>query len=160
VQEKELLFSTGVRIGPVPARLGDETAERLLLIAANQGKDWLEVCSQLDMDRAAMSIADECVPYAEKRHAEFVRQVTNENSDRANLQRQSIERHYRRQLEIKERIRDQHIRNGKTRLVPAIEGQLRKLEAITEMRLRRLEEGVVPRARCDEVCMGVILVEG
>ncbi len=159
VQEKEVLFTTCMRLSPEQLQLGDDTSEQILLAAANRGADWPEARGVLDLEHAAHVIGDFCTPHAEAKHAEFVRQVSDENSDRANLQRQSVERHYHRQLEIKERVREQHVRNGRNNLVAATDGQIRKLKGFTEMRLRKIADGVIPRSRCDEVCIGVILAE-
>ena len=159
VQDKEVLFSTTLMLNEPQRRLADSASEQLLLAAAHNGVDWPEARGEVDLHLASRLIVDACTPYAEEQYAAFVRQVADENSDRANLQRQSIDRHYRRQLEVKQRIREEHLRKGRRNLIPAIDGQLKQLEALTAMRLRKIDEGVIPRPRCDEVCVGVILAE-
>jgi hypothetical protein len=160
VQEKELLFSACVRLGARNERLSDSQAEQLLLMAANRGSDWLEAAAHVDLSAASDALENVCIPYAETRFAAFVRQLADENSDRANLQRQSVERHYARQLEIRSRILENHRRNQRARLVAAIEGQIKKLESITQLRLRRIDEGTTPTQRRDEICVGLIGAAG
>ena len=156
IQEKELLFSTCVRLHARNERLSDSQAEQLLLVAAHRGIDWLEASSHVDLAAASHAVTDQCIPYAEAQFQVFVRRLGDENSDRANLQRQSVERHYARQLEIKTRILENHRRNRRSGLVKAVEGQIKKLESITEARLRRIDEGAVATQRRDEICVGLI----
>jgi hypothetical protein len=44
--------------------------------------------------------------------------------------------------------------------VAAVEGQIKKLENITQLRLRRIDEGTIPTQRRDEICVGVIAAAG
>jgi hypothetical protein len=157
VQEKEFLFASVVRMGAPVLRLSDSQAEQLLLNAANHGVDWLEAPTNIDLYAASDLLLQHCMPYAEQRFRAYVRQIADENSDRANLQRQSVEKHYARQLEIRQRKMAAHQLHRRPSLVAAIDGQIKKLESITKMRLRRIEEGVVPTHRSDEICMGLIL---
>jgi SNF2 family DNA or RNA helicase len=159
LQEKELLFAACVRADDHESRLADEPAERLLMAAANRGIDWPEVSGQADCEKAATLIADVCTPYVEGRFDAYVRQISDENSDRANLQLQSVERHYQKQFDERQRRREQYVLRGKHRLVPAIDGQIARLEATTRMHRQRIQEATVIRSRSEEVGLGILLVE-
>ena len=158
VQEKEFLFTTGVRLESPDVRLSDSQAEQLLMNAASHGLDWLEAPARVDLQAAGDALLQRCMPYAAERFRVYVRQIRDENSDRANLQRQSVERHYARQLEIRQKKKLAHIQNKRPSLIAALDGQIKKLENITQMRLRKINEGMAPTYRSDEICIGLISV--
>jgi len=159
LQDKEVLFSACVPLEERSTAIGDDASERLLQAASNYGVDWPEVVGQIDCQGAARIIADICAPYLDQQFALFVQRIKDENSDRANLQLQSVERHYLRQREERQNRLNQYAGSGKQRLIPAIEGQLRALETSTQLRRQRINERATIGSRCTEVCLGVLLVE-
>jgi SNF2 family DNA or RNA helicase len=159
LQDKEVLFSVCVSLDEGNTPIGDDASERLLQAASNLGVDWPEVVGQIDCHGAARIIADVCAPYLDRQFTSFVQRIKDENGDRANLQLQSVERHYLRQREERQNRLNQYASTGKQRLIPAIEGQLRALETSTQLRRQRISEGTNVGSRCTEVGLGVLLVE-
>jgi hypothetical protein len=153
------IFSVCVPLKDGSVEISDDAAEQLLQAASNCGVDWPEVAGQIDCQKAATMIADVCAPYLDRQFALYVQRIKDENSDRANLQLQSVERHYLRQLEERQNRRNQYASSGKQRLIPAIEGQLRALETSTQLRRQRITERANISSRCTEVGLGVLLVE-
>jgi hypothetical protein len=111
-------------------RLRGEDAERLVNIAAMEGKDWLGVSNVVDHSIAA-EIFSRCQKELEDDFKVFTESYKREDVDRINLMVNMLERHLRTQRErIEERInRYRESENEKQRkMIPAEEGRLKKQE--------------------------------
>lgn len=112
-------------------RLRGEDAERLVNIAAMEGKDWLGASNVVDHSIAA-EIFSRCQNELEDDFKVFAESYKREDLDRINLMVNMLERHLQTQRErIEERInRYREFGNEKQRkMIPAEEGRLKKQEA-------------------------------
>lgn len=137
--------------------LGEDDAERLVVQAARLGIDWLAARNKVDLE-LAVSVATACLDENDRLYGEFVRQISNENEDRADLQERSLKRHHERQVEVKRRTLDNLKSKEQLRLIPAVQGQLKKLDEKTEQKLHEISERRRLSHHNAEVCLGVIEV--
>jgi superfamily II DNA or RNA helicase len=160
LQSIERLYCTAIRFGPDPDRLDPDDAERLVTTAAAEGKDWLAAPASVDLDEAARLANEECLAEADRAYAEFVRDRRNQNEDRADIQERAADAHFRSRLESLTAVRDRHQRLGRLGLVRATEGQIAALRRWAEREKQKISEGRRLSDRKDEVCVGLICVEG
>ncbi len=158
LQHREQLVWACARLDATLPLLPSDVAERLLMNASLRGGDWPDVVSTLDRSLAAQAITDICLPEAEARCQQLSENETNADIDRANIQRATVQRHLERQRAIRLRAIDELRRKGRTRQIPAFEGQIRKLEENAEFRLAQIERRLNPKPRSDEIAIGVIRV--
>ncbi len=158
LQHREKLVWSSVRLDPALPLLSSDVAERLLMNASLHGADWLDVVSSLDRELALRAIVEVCLPDAEARCQQLSESEANADIDRANIQRATVQRHLERQLAIRLRTIEELRRKGRTRQIPAFEGQIRKLEANADFRLAQIESRLNPSPRSDEIAVGVIRV--
>ncbi len=121
-------------------QLRGEEAERIVNIAAMEGKDWLSASSSVDHARAA-EMFDSCKLVLEDEFRDFKESYQREDHDRINLMVNMLEHHRQAQRErIVERInRYRETGNEKQRkMIPAEEGRLRKQDARLDERIAAL----------------------
>ena len=123
--------------------LDGEEAERLVNLAAMEGKDWLGVANGVDHDQAA-GIFEDCKQRLDDAFRNFKGSYKREDRDRIDLMVNTLERHRMAQRDkIIERIsRYRTFGNDRQRrMIPAEEGRLKKQdtrlnEKIQALRLR------------------------
>lgn len=134
-----------------------DLAEQLISTAARLGRDELDLVDKIDGSVAA-ALAGRLFSDASRRSEQFGREIDEENSDRANLQVTAVQRRLDRQLQTKTEVLEKHRSLGRTNLVKATEGQIRKLTVTMQDRIRRLEQGRKTSFSREEVCMGLVEV--
>lgn len=140
--------------------LDEEDAERFVVTAAMEGRDWLEVGARLNLE-AASELAFALERGAHGRFQTFVKRMRSENDDRFDLQARNLADHLERQLAKLQEILGRHRAAGRLKLIPPTEGRIRKLRDNVEIKSRKLEQGRDSfTARQELVAMGVINVEG
>lgn len=140
------------------APLSSEDAERLVSAAARYGLDWHAASNELDLGEI-VRVTNACLNEADEKYDVFVQQVEAENNDRADLQKQSLERHQNRQLERLETVREKHKEKDRSSLVKATEGQMRALKDRVQQRLYEIESRRRLSHARREVCAGVVRIE-
>jgi SNF2 family DNA or RNA helicase len=89
---------------------------------------------------------------------DFEDEFERENTDRCNVQEQSVRAYTnRKRRDLNERI-EQLRSEGKTRPIPAFEGQLRKLQQDCEVSLKKIEQKRKYQSRNPELAAGLIFV--
>jgi len=139
------------------AFLPDDTAEQLATAAARSGKDWPAAANTVDLSHAA-SIVEQCLEESQLRYEHYVREIDFENNDRADVREQSLKRHWDRQRGRREQTLARHRLLGRERLIPAVEGQIAKLNQTMSQRLAEIEQQRKLKHHKQEVCMGLIRV--
>ncbi len=157
LQSREHLFITSARLDKSSEPLPDEVAEQLIVRASTEGLDWLEAENVLARDRAA-AVAMELALGAERRYADFVRRMKDENNDRADFQLTTLQRHLRGQTEKLEMVRARHVEAGRPNLAKATTAHIERLRRSVEMKRLRIEERRKLESRHDEICVGVVEV--
>ena len=95
---------------------------------------------------------DECV---EQIDAEFKRQAQQkeaENKDRLQLQYDSAQKHFNRQLNTQQSVLETHIARGRTGLIKATEGKINKIKDRFEQRSAELKLREQFKYNIDVVC--------
>ena len=136
----------------------EDDAEQIVTTAARSGSDWLEARSEVHLSHAT-SVVSDCIDRAESRFRDYVNEARFENEDRADVRKRSLERHWNRQRSQQEEIIARHRAHNRTRLLPAVEGKLAKLNEKMEQQLREIESQRALRSHPQEICMGLIRVE-
>jgi NAD(P)H-dependent FMN reductase len=137
--------------------LADEDAERLIVSAIAVGQEWLEAKNGIgvDLERAAEATV-ELFASQNDRYDEFVKRVTDENTDRVNVQIAALERHLDSQVKKLLDIRQRLLAAERRSLARATEGRIEKFKERVEIRRARIEIGREVKARQDLICVGVI----
>ena len=137
--------------------LDGDDAEQLVTTAARSGRDWLIASTMIDLSHAA-SIIEECLDEAQNRYESYIREITFENNDRADVRERSLMRHWERQRRRREEVLTKHRELGRERLIPAIEGQLAKLNETMNQRLMQIGMQRALKHHKQEISMGLIRV--
>ena len=144
--------------GDKGAFLSDDAAEYLLTTSARKGKDWLAASNTTDLSRVA-GIVEECIDEALDRYEKYITEIDFENNDRADVREQSLRRHWERQKVRLEEVLNKHRLLGRERLIPAVEGQIAKLDETMQQRLAEIKvQRDLKRSR-QELCVGLINVQ-
>ena len=140
--------------------LDDELAEKLITVATMYGRDWIEAKTIVDLPSAAKDIND-CMAISDKKYTEFVRQVENENEDRAELQERSLLLHRDNQIAIQRNVKLKHETYGEKRytLVKATEGKIAKIQERVDFKLAEINKRREIRHYEKEICLGIIKIE-
>ena len=78
--------------------LEEENAESLVTIAAQFATDWLEAGNVVDLDRVC-ALAEDCLTRSDNGFEALLRQRSDENDDRADIQEETLERHRINQMQ-------------------------------------------------------------
>lgn len=140
--------------------LSDEDAEALVLRAAMDGTDWPEWRSAIDLDLASEAANDRLYEVLYRRSQDFLRERQNENEDRIDVQLKTLGNHLASQQKQLARIAADHRRLGRGSLALATEGRLRRMEQVVTARIRDLEATRMLKHGQEDICVGVLLVEG
>lgn len=158
IQDREHLHFAARLINESAPLLTDEEAERLVTMAAVEGGDWLEAANVTNLIQAAESV-EKCLSASYARYERYVRRLQNENNDRADIQKAALKRHLKVQLEKLKEVLLTHERHGRDSLVKATEGRMAALQKRIEMKLLEIDRRRELKHGCEELCMGLILVE-
>jgi hypothetical protein len=139
--------------------INPELAERFVIIAANEGMDWLSVSERVDFGTAAHLANEVCLAEADKEFDSFVQELQAQNDDRADIQQRSAEAHFSARRDTLTNVRDRHIRAGRHGLARATEAQIEALKRWVEREGARITERRRMTQRKDEICVGLVLVE-
>ncbi len=139
--------------------LSDDQSERLVYRAARWGKAKLNAANLLeDLDRVLALYCD-CDDALETGFDQASAEFDAENDSRCNVQRRSAESYAdRRQQQLEERIQTFQ-QSGKLRMVPATEGQLRKVNRELEIKKKMIVDRHNTELNVIQLAAGMIFVE-
>ncbi|ANP67170.1 SNF2-related protein [Vibrio alginolyticus] len=123
-----------------------------------QGKDWPNVSSSVDV-AAIDSAFFRCDEQLQSDYEKEAAQKIAENNDRVGLQLSSAKKHFERQLNSRKSALFKHQLAGRSSLIKATEGQIRKLTERFEQREAELNQSAVLKHHIHDVCHLVINVE-
>jgi len=133
----ERLAFEAVHLDADGSSLSPDDAERLVTMSAMRGKDWINAPGELDPD-AMEDAFDQAVERLEGRYREYVQSAERENRDRIRFQVETLEKHESSGIsDLQERIRELRLSN-RLRIIPALEGKIRKLRERTEQKKAEL----------------------
>ncbi len=129
----------------------------LVNIAKTRGEDWFSIRNEIDIDSTINSI--EALIFSNIESFEDLKNLKDaENKDRIDFQIESAQKHLERQLASRQRILDNYKMQGKTRLIPAIEGQIKKANERFDHHLAELKSKDTLTASRIEICVGAIKI--
>lgn len=138
-------------------RLDSDQADLLIQAARLNGKAWHGAGGVLQnsivQDR--MGALEDVLDDAHK--SELFRK-RNENADRAQFQRDSIQRHLSRKIPVFEQTRDEHFRKKREPLAKATQGRIDKLKGRMMAKLARVDQNAQVRPSSEFICAGVVRV--
>jgi hypothetical protein len=137
-----------------------EQAEFLVNTAALKGKDWLGAMTSLNHIQTA-AILDECRAELERRFHAFYAAQSRENHDRIHLMVNTLQHHLdQKRCALNERIQNCQLANNERqrRIIPALQGQLNKLQQKIELKIKELQLKESVTAHDSMVSGGVIRV--
>lgn len=118
-----------------------ETAEHLINTVTLEGSHWLGVSNELDSPCAALAFS-ECRDELSSRFDSFRAYQCRENKDRLDMMKSSLKAHFRLQRERLLNQIDRHYQSGSEkhkRLIPALQGKLKKMEEISKEKEIKLD---------------------
>lgn len=158
LQEIEKLHYSAVDFELPENSLSEDNAELLITSAAIYAKDWLEGRNVVDLQKAVSLANNKCLHMADEKYADFIKDIQNQNEDRADLQGKTLELHLQNQLANLNEVRDKHIKAGRDSLVKATEGRIIVLENRFERKLLDINKKRKITSDKNEICVGLIKV--
>jgi hypothetical protein len=153
----ERLAFAACTLGPDSELIEPDEAERLVNVSAARGRDRLNAPGEVD-GNLAKGMLLQCVESLDDRFKEFVERTERENRDRIALQLEVLAKHEERISEnLKFRITAVKARQDR-RILPALEGQLRKHQARMGSKRAELQKKLSVQSEPRFVSGGVICV--
>jgi superfamily II DNA or RNA helicase len=159
IQERELVYFVAINMGKEDQFLDEDEAEHLITTAAIRGDDWLEAKNVISLEIVA-ELANRCLSFSDQKYEEYISHLSAENNDRADLQEKSIDRHFENQKAKLESVKETHLTHGRTSLATATSARIKFLEERVTRKKLQINERRSLGHRKDEVCVGLIQVEG
>lgn len=154
VEEKLIAHVEGLNCG---TRI---TSEQALSIANHirlHGSDWPEASMSYQKDLIEDKI-DECVEHIETEFKRQAQQKEAENKDRLQLQFDSAQKHFNRQLMSQQNVLELHKARGRTGLIKATEGKINKIKDRFEQRSAELKLREQFKCNIDDVCCVLVKI--
>jgi superfamily II DNA or RNA helicase len=136
----------------------EEDAERLITAAAVNGEDWLEAVNIIDLKNVTELANNYCLQFSDDQYERFTLQLENQNYDRADIQRKTLELHLDNQIIQQNSIRDKHALLGRYPQVRMTEGKIKALQNRFERKIIEIDQRRQIKKNKNEICVGVIKV--
>ena len=138
--------------------VGSNSAWELVNTGRLNGQPWHSAAMDIDTD-IVMKAIEEAEEELQKAYRKEAEKRLSENADRITFQRHSATRHRDRLLKMNEEILSGHRAAGRSSLVRALEGKIRKVNERFDLRIAQLEERAKLTHSRIQTCMGVISVD-
>lgn len=159
LRDVEKLVYAAVPLDRPEILLDEDEAEHLAITCAAKGRHWLEVGHQCELQQVH-HIANEVLFGTLYDHFErYVEEERNQNEDRADIQERHRQRYFSKHKEVIERTRRNLIETGKTRVIPATAGRLRRLNDWGERKKQEIESRRKITYDSEEIFVAVVLIE-
>lgn len=159
LRDVEKLVYAAVPLDRPEILLGEDEAEHLAITCAAKGRHWLEVGHQCELQQVH-HIANEVLFRTLDDHFErYVEEERNQNEDRADIQERHRQRYFSKHKEVIKRTLRNLIETGKTRVIPATAGRLRRLNDWGERKKQEIESRRKITDDSEEIFVAVVLIE-
>ncbi len=138
--------------------LQDDAAEILASMIVSEGKDWLEVSSEINFRHAEQVASDILFAKLWDDYEEFEARLKERNEDRADLQIQMLDRHLENQVTKLQDILENHEAKGRLALAEATRGRVRALENRVEQQRMRINEHKNMRSNSEDIGLAIVSV--
>jgi hypothetical protein len=139
--------------------LSPELAERLAMAACENGKDWLEVHSDVDLALTSIIVRDTLFAALYDQYEEYRAEVSAKNNDRADIQLHSLAEHLRYQSLVLGDVLEKHRTLGRESLAKATEGRIQALQNRVGLRRMKIENSRTLSSEYNEVALSIIRIE-
>ena len=89
----------------------------------------------------------------------YIREVGDENNDRADIQEQSLKKHLSKNLESLNNVLRGHRERGRNALSKATEGKISALKYRIDRKIQQVNKGRILKYHRTTSCLGVISLE-
>ena len=155
IRDIERLFVVVTELGRDLQLLREETAEKLITIAARHGRDWMRPDQSVDLQKAVLEI-ERCQDHAERAYEFFVKRIEAENNDRADVQERALKQHLGRQIEKIDTIIEKVGENE--RVARMWRGRRDATISRVEQKIVEINENRRLKHRKREICIGLVSV--
>lgn len=136
-------------------QIDSDIAEKLITQAAMYGKDWIEARTTVDLCLATERI-DNCMNKADTEYEKYIKQIKNENEDRATIREQQLLQHKERQLTMLKSVKQGHELYDRPALVLATQGKIDALNDRIAIKQADIAKKRNIKNYCREICLGII----
>lgn len=135
----------------------DESLE-LIHLGRLYGENWLSIRTDVTNDEKFKSSIQRCDSQVDLDYQKYREMKENENYDRVNFQKNTVMRFRERKMgELNSRLEALKARD-RVGLIPAMEGQIRKLKEKTDLKIQELTKKEKLSSHLHEVAMGFIQI--
>ena len=159
LQEAEKLAYAAAPLSNPSEVLKGDLAERLAATAVGSGDDWLEASNVVDLKRVYDIANDVLFAKLDNEYDAFVAEFEARNQDRADIQLETLDRRFRREIEQLEGVLRTHRLHGRHSLVSATQGRIRALHSRVEQRRLRIQSGLEFQTEKSEIAIAIISVQ-
>lgn len=158
LQMYEELQARAIALGSADTLLDRDESWELVNIARTDGKEWLSVANEVDVERVADAF-DECDVALEEDYDRARRDRMNENEDRVAFQLESTSKHERRLIGRQRELLDAYRAAHRANLIPMTEGRIRKIQEKFAVQMERLKQKGQLTSSTSDVVYGLIKVK-
>ena len=159
LRDVEKLVYAAVPLDRPEIRLGEDEAEHLAITCAAKGRHWLEVGHQCELQQVHHIANEVLFRTLDDHFARYVEEERNQNEDRADIQERHRQRYFSKHKEVIKRTLRNLIETGKTRVIPATAGRLRRLNDWGERKKQEIESRRKITDDSEEIFVAVVLIE-
>ena len=138
-------------------RLQTDEAWEIISKIRSEGKDWAGARNEIDFETLLARI-DDCVAELHGSYSRTRNDRETENKDRVEFQVESARRHRDRLTEMHKNVLATLRERGKTGLIPAREGQIRRVRERFELQQESLKRKGELRSSSFEICIGALQI--
>ena len=155
IRDIEQLHVEACRLSPNPEFVSDETAEKLVTVAARNGEDWLSATNSIDLNVALANVGM-CLSRSEEKYHSHIEKIEHENNDRSDIQEKSLLSHQERQFEKLNSILEKQKFQGNESIVRMTQGRINALQARIQQKMLGIKNQREIKHHKQEICIGLI----
>jgi hypothetical protein len=159
LRTSEQLWYGAMALSGMDHALSDEQAERLVTVAASDGRAWPSAAAEHDCSEVAKTAEQELLKRGGEAFEAHVRKVRAQNDDLADAQLRSLEAHLTHQRDKHEQLRARFLERGNLGLAQVQVGNIERLTARVQRERLRITQRRQLRASFDDVSVGIVRVE-
>ena len=157
LRQEEVLRARVLNVASEEALDAEESFDTLNA-ARTAGADWPGAAARLANARVA-DLMDRCNDMLSQDFGAMTHDRELDNKDRVTFQIQATQRHRDRQLDTQQKLLEAYRQSGRVRLIPAIEGKIRKIKDRFDDRSAQLQVRAKMGYSQFPVCFGALFVE-
>jgi len=158
LQDTEKLAYLATPMGNSEALIEPDEAEKLAANAVDSGMDWLEATNTVDLVKVYDIANDILFGKLYEDYEKYAEELWAKNEDRADLQMQTLEQHFKRQKKMLQETLEKHHEAERDSLVKATQGRINALEMRFEQQRLKIESRRAFTHDAREIAIAIIKV--